>query len=77
MGRLAPTANPAVTRVRETHSCDACGVSKIDGGRISTAKYEVRIGDSSLHLCGSHLRRHWAHILEFHYEVVDLEEAKT
>lgn len=77
MGRLAPTKNPAVTRVVKTHACDSCGRSKIDGGRISTAKYEVQTPGGSLFLCGSHLRRHWTHIIEHHYEVVNLQEEKA
>lgn len=76
MGRLAPTKDPAVTRVPvKTYPCDRCGVSEIDGGHISTAKYEVRVSGGSLYLCGSHMRRHWTRVTEHGYKVVELDAA--
>lgn len=74
MGRLAPTKNPAVTRVREVHPCDRCGFSSVDGSHISAAKYEVQLpGDGRLYLCGSHMRRHWAYATERQYAIVALD----
>lgn len=72
MGRLAPTTNPAVTRAVEFHPCDACGVSKIDGGHIANAKYRVEVSNGHLYFCGSHMRRHWVYVREHGYEIVSL-----
>lgn len=77
MGRLAPTADPAVRRIPRVHPCDRCGVSTIDGGHISNAKYEVQVPGGSLYLCGSHMRRHWTHATEMQYAIVALDSDST
>ena len=49
--------------------CDACGHSKIDGVRISDAKWEVKTKDGSIFLCGHHYWAHRFHIVARNYEV--------
>lgn len=72
MSRLAPaiTHKDEVKRTAtKDHACDRCGVSE-GGGHVAVAKFEVQTPSGSIFLCGSHLRRHFAHILEKDYDVV-------
>ena len=79
MGKLAPSRQAPVQRIPRPlriNPCDRCGYSK-DGGRIADAKYEIQVPGGSVFLCGSHLRKHWVHILERGYDVVDHAEVDS
>lgn len=73
MSRLAPTQaekSPVkrIPRPSRINGCDRCGYSS-DGSVIAYAKYEIEVPGGSIFLCGSHTRRHIAHILEKNYDM--------
>ena len=73
MGKLAPSrgkAAPAAEKLLPLNEhCDRCGVSKIDGGRIAMAKYEITTDSGPIFLCAHHYWLHRFHVISRHYPV--------
>ncbi len=70
MGRLAQKAKtePAPPTPLDEH-CDRCGVSRIDGGRIAMAKYEITTESGPIFLCAHHYWLHRFHVISRNYPV--------
>jgi hypothetical protein len=79
MGIMTPPAQKVKQAVKAVikviwRPCDQCGYSKVDGGEIARAKYQVEVPGGTLYFCGHHFREHAAALLEKSYPIHDIQE---